>query len=312
VRAELPPLPRLVGNPASGALAGIKEKDGNQMFTRKKRTSLRALICAAALLGVLAVASPALASTARLTKQGVDYTAAPGEANTVSITASNQSWGWSSVIDIADPGATISPVWPFAHLGGCAVNDLRPGEGVVWCVLENDESSIVARLGDLNDRFSSTFRRPTTVSGGAGSDTADYSARSAAVRVTLDGVADDGQASDGDNILADVENVSGGWGDDTLRGSSADNALHGGIGNDGLIGSAGNDHLRGSAGNDVLDGEAAAEMAGHDYLNAGGGDDKIYARDGYHDHIDCGSGIDMVWADPGDYLRDCAPEDIQP
>jgi Ca2+-binding RTX toxin-like protein len=274
------------------------------MSNRRTGLGVRALVSAAALLGLLASASPALASMAGLTTEGVNYTANSNEANDVRITASNKSWGWASVIDIADAaGVTIQPMWPDFHLGGCDVNELRPG--VVWCVLENDQSSIVAHLADLNDRFSNSFGRRTTVSGGAGIDTADYSARSAAVTVSLNNVADDGQDPGGDNVLADVENVDGGSAGDRLTGSSADNVLSGGAGDDVLVGSGGNDRLYGSAGNDTLDGEQPSAMAGRDRLNGGGGDDRIYAYDGERDHIDCGSGNDTVDADPIDDLRDC-------
>src|SRR5206468_2648379 len=50
------------------------------------------------------------------------------------------------------------------------------------------------------------------MSGGAGVDTANYSGRTAAVTVTLDGAANDGEAGEGDNV--DTEKVLGGSADD--------------------------------------------------------------------------------------------------
>ena len=89
-------------------------------FSAEKVMRLRSFICGAALLGLLATASPALGSTAKLTKYGVEYTASPREANDVRITSSNQLLGGGPIaIEIADAGATIDPVWPRFHWWGC-------------------------------------------------------------------------------------------------------------------------------------------------------------------------------------------------
>ncbi len=55
-----------------------------------------------------------------------------------------------------------------------------------------------------------------SISGGMGIDTADYSSRVNPVSVTLDGVANDGEVGEGDNIPADVEVITGGSANDTL------------------------------------------------------------------------------------------------
>jgi Ca2+-binding RTX toxin-like protein len=45
---------------------------------------------------------------------------------------------------------------------------------------------------------------------------------------------------------------------------------------------------------------------GHDTLNGGRGNDRIFARDGVRDHINCGSGNDSVRADRADVVaRNC-------
>ncbi len=77
--------------------------------------------------------------------------------------------------------------------------------------------------------------------GGAGTDTIDYSAREVDLEVSLDGSANDGAESETDNVKNDVENVTGGAGDDTITGSSANNQLTGGPGADTLTGGAGDD-----------------------------------------------------------------------
>jgi uncharacterized repeat protein (TIGR01451 family) len=86
------------------------------------------------------------------------------------------------------------------------------------------------------------------LSGLGGGDTVTYAKRTSGVTVDPDGVADDGNAADGpagsrDNVMADVENITGSGGADTLTGSSAKNKLTGGLGADVLIGLGANDEL---------------------------------------------------------------------
>jgi Ca2+-binding RTX toxin-like protein/glucose/arabinose dehydrogenase len=95
-----------------------------------------------------------------------------------------------------------------------------------------------------------------TLSGLGGTDTASYTARTIGVTVTIDGVANDGNADDGpagarDNVNSDVENLTGGSGTDTLIGNAADNVLNGGNGADVLDGGNGADTLSGLGGTDT-------------------------------------------------------------
>jgi uncharacterized delta-60 repeat protein len=98
--------------------------------------------------------------------------------------------------------------------------------------------------------------------GGAGSDTADYSRRATAVRISLNDQADDVTPATGetDNVRSDVETVLGGAGNDLLVGSAAANLLVGNGGKDSLIGNEGADVLRGGSGDDRLDGENGKEF----------------------------------------------------
>ena len=48
--------------------------------------------------------------------------------------------------------------------------------------------------------------------GGGGADDVGYGKRNAGIAVSLDGVANDGEAGEGDNVGTDVETVSGGSG----------------------------------------------------------------------------------------------------
>lgn len=96
--------------------------------------------------------------------------------------------------------------------------------------------------------------------GGGGTDTVTYAARTVAVTVTVgDGpLTNDGEATELDDVTADVEIVRGGSGNDTFTGTTGDQTFYGGAGNDtflmGLLAStgAGNDTVYGEAGTDTV------------------------------------------------------------
>ncbi|MEA2272813.1 MAG: hypothetical protein QOI98_1521, partial [Solirubrobacteraceae bacterium] len=143
------------------------------------------------------------------------------------------------------------------------------------------------------------------LAGGDGVDTANFAARTAGVKVSLDGQANDGASGEGDNVGADVENATGGSGDDDLRGNALDNALAGGNGADDENGGAGNDGLDGGAGENYLDGGSGA-----DSFAAGASGDVFRSRDGIADNITC-SGNDFVVADTTDTLTGCGRVDVE-
>ncbi len=141
------------------------------------------------------------------------------------------------------------------------------------------------------------------MSGGDGIDIADYSKRTNDLDVSLDGVANDGAftaavisgppqviqiTSEGDNVLVDVENVSGGSGNDLITGSALNNKLSG---------LAGVDTLRGGDGDDTLNGGAD-----FDELEGGEGNDRFFAKDGVSDDVTGGNGNDTATVDNSDVL----------
>ena len=130
------------------------------------------------------------------------------------------------------------------------------------------------------------------VSGGLGNDTADYSNRTAAVQLSLDSKANDGEIGEKDTLKIDVENLIGGDGADTLIGSSSPNELTGGLGADKLDGRAGDDALLGGRGDDILKGGT-----GHDELEGGAGNDTLSARDKTPDDVRGGAGRDTATVD---------------
>ncbi len=131
------------------------------------------------------------------------------------------------------------------------------------------------------------------IDGGKGRDRAIYDSATGDIQVTLNGknwvdVLQNGAVEDG---LRNIEDVSGGIGNDRLTGDKYANRLMGNWGNDTLAGGSGNDTLEGGDGNDVLLGGK-----GNDTLKGGAGDDVLYGEAG-NDSLDGGDGTD--WLDGG-------------
>lgn len=113
-----------------------------------------------------------------------------------------------------------------------------------------------------------------TLDGGAGTDTASFADR--ALDVALNpflNVAVIG-GTEFDTIL-NIENFTGGGGNDTLQGTLGVNVIAGGGGNDLIYAFDGNDTVDGGAGNDVI-----AAGIGNDTVTGGDGGDWVYGEDG--------------------------------
>jgi uncharacterized repeat protein (TIGR01451 family) len=167
--------------------------------------------------------------------------------------------------------------------GGDGNDVLQGGDGNDYLVGGAGDDTLDAGPG--NDYFQAGGGADA-MSGGPGVDTALYSfdGHTADITVTLDGVANDGSAFDGpagnrDNVEADVENVGGGEGNDTITGDGADNTLSGFSGNNTLNGLGGDDTLVGGNGDDVE--------------NGGDGNDHFLADEGA-DTFNGGAGVDFV------------------
>lgn len=120
------------------------------------------------------------------------------------------------------------------------------------------------------------------VDGGPGFDTADYSSRTAPLRLqTVGPVMSGGERGEQDRLSA-VEGIVGGSGDDVIAGEAGADRLDGALGDDRLDGGAGDDELIGGIGDDRLSGGAGSD-------DLGGGE-----------HTSCGSGRDVV----GELVRD--------
>jgi Ca2+-binding RTX toxin-like protein len=126
---------------------------------------------------------------------------------------------------------------------------------------------------------------PDVMAGADGTDLANYGNRTAGLNVTLDGITNDGEPGEGDNVATSVENIAGGSGNDTFIGSAVSNALDGGAGEDYEDG--------GNGGADTLTGGAAGDVLRTRGTNQGG-------------TVTCGPGPDFVIAKPADKVSsDC-------
>jgi len=135
---------------------------------------------------------------------------------------------------------------------------------------------------------------------GAGNDTYDASASTS--NNTLDireGLANVTRVDDvhiWTAFGANIENATGGSGDDVINGNDMNNLLIGNNGNDSIEGNAGNDTLSGGAGNNTLNGgngDDVIDAAGGDIVDAGAGNDFVLSRIGGV-VLDGGAGLDKL------------------
>lgn len=97
------------------------------------------------------------------------------------------------------------------------------------------------------------------IRGGAGHDTVSYASHDVAVSVSLlTGVGTIIGSNVRDRLIG-IENITGGDGNDLLRGSAGANVLDGGDGNDTVIAGAGNDTIHLTAGSDIINGGAGSD-----------------------------------------------------
>jgi hypothetical protein len=224
--------------------------------------------------------------------------------------------------------------------GGDGNDTLRSGNGADTLagdagddVLEASDGADTVNGGAGNDSLSAEVQQDAADEyiGGEGFDTIggdvttgnDFSEPNGDVAVSLDGVANDGAAGEGDNVRPDVERVralgrnvsmTGSDGPNeliatadasALRGLGGDDRLIGADGADTLEGGDGNDYLEGGFGPDVLDGGAGVDQFVGDKTERdviASGNDTIRARDGNAEQINCGIGSDSAVVDTADVV----------
>jgi Ca2+-binding RTX toxin-like protein len=138
-------------------------------------------------------------------------------------------------------------------------------------------------------------------------DVVSYSTRTRRVRATANGIAaDDGERGEGDTIMADVETIVGGQGNDVLGGTTTNFSFLDGIPHLSgmrLVGRGGDDVLVGGRAPDVLNGNEGDDKLiggrGKDRLGGGPGSDRLVANDGRMDRVKGGRGRDEARIDAG-------------
>jgi Ca2+-binding RTX toxin-like protein len=209
------------------------------------------------------------------------FRAAPGEANDVTFEAGPAG------LFVRDAGA------PIAAGSGC---QLVPGGAQCSPPIGSGVAGAAVDLGDGADRIATTLLGVDvlggpgddrievgsgTLDGGPGADVmrvgspqsasaVSYATRTAGVVVKEDGVANDGEPGEGDDVGPGIGAVTGGSGDDVLVAGAEPHALDGRAGNDHLVGGPRDDDLTGGPGDDVLLG-----ASGDDQLLAGPGADVV-------------------------------------
>jgi Ca2+-binding RTX toxin-like protein len=159
-------------------------------------------------------------------------------------------------------------------LGGIGSDDFEGGVG----------DDVMSGLAGDDFLFSAAMDGADVFNGGLGYDAVSYRDRSADLTIQLcvsesefgcaEGVCSCGAVMSGevaeDDRLINVDDVTGGSGNDTMHGSDAADSLSGGPGDDTIYGQGGSDLLFGQSGEDLLDGGVDG-----DYCSATGADQAI-------------------------------------
>lgn len=216
-------------------------------------------------------------------------------------------------------------------VSGNGADELHGGDGND--TMQSFEGPDVVRGEGGDDSVSAGKEEPDAnaadvVDGGPGFDTipdvdADYNrGLDDDVSVTVDGQANDGEPSEGDNVIAveklrvvaDQATIVGSDASDdffveanssTIRGLGGNDRLVAYDGSDTIEGGDGDDYLEGGFGNDVLDGGAGVDQFMGDRIESDViaiGNDQIRARDGASEQVNCGIGADTAQVDTSDVV----------
>jgi Ca2+-binding RTX toxin-like protein len=243
-------------------------------------------------------------------------------------TGSNDTIDYSSAasgvnVDIGAGTGTGTGIWDtlmhIESIRGSIHNDVLTGNALPNVISGNLGNDTI-NAGSGNDIINegTAVNGADAIFGGPGTDTVTYAGRHGDLRISLDGVANDGGSGEGDNVHTDVENVIAGAGNDHVMGNKFDNSLNGGGGINtvsflysprgvsvnlttqvasnwghdtmvnfrNIVGSQHDDRLTGNALGNAILGEG-----GNDSLFGLAGNDALIGGSG-NDHMNGGSGTD--------------------
>jgi Ca2+-binding RTX toxin-like protein len=236
----------------------------------------------------------------RATNDGFVRSFSPSIVQSISVTG-----GAGNDLITIDPAITLPSVIQGGEgddtlNGGSGKDRIEGGPGADEILGNGGRDALFGNDG--NDTLSGGSRNDT-LDGGTGADSlvgsaglgdwVTYESRTAGISITLDGIANDGQSGEADNIAGTIEHFIGGSGNDSITGNAKSNIIEGGPGDDTLIGGSGDDQITGGAGRDQLFGQA-----GTDFLDA---------LDGEIDTLTGGGGVDLNASDQDDVLADLFP-----
>ena len=180
------------------------------------------------------------------------------------------------------------------------IENICTGPGDDYAMGNGDENLIKTEDGDDSLRGGVGA---DSLHGGDGIDWADYGEKTGALRLSLDGVLNDGEngGDEGDELgnsavtgQGDIENILSGTGGDAITTNSDHNIVIAGEGDDTVTAtSGGNDLIWGDGGNDRI-----SSGSGSDTIFGGDGVDSIRGGDG-GDSILAEAGNDSVWGEGG-------------
>lgn len=143
---------------------------------------------------------------------------------------------------------------------GAGTNSVTVGNGNNTITTGNGNDTIITGTGLNNVTAGDGINNITlgnansTVVGGAGTDTVTYNLATTVYANIDTGFAGVNQGASVGNRLTDIDNLTGGSGNDTLIGNAGNNVLRGGAGADSIFGGGGDDIIYGGSGADTING----------------------------------------------------------
>lgn len=213
----------------------------------------------------------------------LEFEAEPGERNRVSVRVHARG-----VVIVEDSGAplelseasddcrTVDANTVRCRAGGPLEGKIDLGDGDDTVLVDGLNAEVVGGEGDDEIRGHDASLRVAgepgadrMVATGRGGLHIDYSSRRGPLRLTVDGVADDGAPGEGDDISGNVASIIGGAGDDVIAAGRQGATLSGGAGDDTIRGGPGADTLDGGRGADRLSGGAGSDTVVYDDARSG-------------------------------------------